>query len=66
MEEDPVKRRRLLTFVVVGAGATGVEMAGQIRELASRTLKNEFRKVNPENARVVLVDGAPTPLPAFG
>ena len=66
LEEDPVKRRRLLTFVVVGAGATGVEMAGQIRELASRTLKKEFRKVNPENARVVLVDGAPTPLPAFG
>lgn len=66
LEEDSKAQQRLLTFVVVGAGATGVEMAGQIRELASRTLKGEFRNVNPEDARVILVDGASTPLPAFG
>lgn len=65
-ESDPVRRRELLTFVVVGAGPTGVEMAGQIRELSSTTLRKEFRRINPERARVVLVDGAPHPLPAFG
>ena len=52
--------------VVVGAGPTGVEMAGQIRELASKTLKGEFRNIDPTKARVVLVDGASAPLPPFG
>lgn len=65
-EPDPVRRRELLTFVVVGAGPTGVEMAGQIRELSSTTLRREFRRIDPERARVVLVDGAAHPLPAFG
>jgi NADH dehydrogenase len=56
----------LLTFVVVGAGPTGVEMAGQIAELARRTLKQDFRYINSRKARVVLVDAAPQVLPPFG
>jgi NADH:ubiquinone reductase (H+-translocating) len=56
----------LLTFVVVGAGPTGVEMAGQIAELAHRTLKRDFRAINTRSARVVLVDAAPQVLPPFG
>ncbi|MCA0337216.1 MAG: NAD(P)/FAD-dependent oxidoreductase [Actinobacteria bacterium] len=60
------ERRRLLTFVVVGAGPTGVEMAGQIAELAQRTLRNDFRVINPSEARVVLLDAGPGVLPSFG
>ena len=60
------QQRRLLTFVVVGAGPTGVEMAGQIAELASRTLKRDFRSIDPRDARVILVDAAPAVLPSFG
>lgn len=60
------RRRELLTFVVVGAGPTGVEMAGQIRELASSTLKREFRNYDPSEARVILVDAASQVLPPFG
>ncbi len=56
----------LLTFVVVGAGPTGVEMAGQIAELAHRTLKRDFRAINTRKARVVLLDAAPQVLPPFG
>jgi NADH dehydrogenase len=56
----------LLTFVVVGAGPTGVEMAGQIAELAHRTLRKDFRAINTRTARVVLVDAAPQVLPPFG
>ena len=56
----------LLTFVVVGAGPTGVEMAGQIAELAHRTLKKDFRAINTRHARVILVDAAPQVLPPFG
>ncbi|WP_134766750.1 NAD(P)/FAD-dependent oxidoreductase [Nocardioides sp. 1609] len=56
----------LLTFVVVGAGPTGVEMAGQIAELAHRTLKRDFRSINTRTARVILVDAAPQVLPPFG
>jgi NADH dehydrogenase len=56
----------LLTFVVVGAGPTGVEMAGQIAELAHRTLNKDFRAINTRKARVVLVDAAPQVLPPFG
>jgi NADH dehydrogenase len=57
---------QLLTFVVVGAGPTGVEMAGQISELAHRTLKRDFRFINTLHARVVLVDAAGQVLPPFG
>ena len=66
IETDPTAVEKLLTFVVVGAGPTGVEMAGQIRELASHTLKGEFRNIDPTKARVILVDGAEHPLPPFG
>jgi NADH dehydrogenase len=57
---------RLLTFVVVGAGPTGVEMAGQITELARRALPGDFRNIDPRTARVVLVDFAPKVLGSFG
>lgn len=63
---DAAERSRLMTFVVVGAGPTGVEMAGQIRELAAATLKRDFRSIDPAEARVVLVDGADQVLPPFG
>src|SRR5215213_5627678 len=56
----------LLTFVVVGAGPTGVEMAGQIAELAHRTLRRDFRAINTKQARIVLVDAASHVLPPFG
>jgi len=63
---DPGERRRRLTFAVVGAGPTGVELAGQIRELATRTLRREFRHIRPEHARVLLFDGGQAPLASFG
>jgi NADH:ubiquinone reductase (H+-translocating) len=63
-EEEEIER--LLTFVVVGAGPTGVEMAGQIAELAHRTLSKDFRRINTREARVILVDAAPQVLPPFG
>jgi NADH dehydrogenase len=64
--EDSGQRERLMTFVVVGAGPTGVEMAGQIAELAHRTLRHEFRHIDPRQARVILLDAAPSVLPSFG
>jgi NADH dehydrogenase len=63
---DPAEQRRWLTFAVVGAGPTGVELAGQIRELATRTLRAEFRRIRPEDARVLLFDGGSAPLASFG
>jgi len=63
---DPAERRRRLTFALVGAGPTGVELAGQIRELATKTLRDEFRQVRPEDARVLLFDGGAAPLASFG
>src|SRR5215203_3949666 len=57
---------RLMTFVVVGAGPTGVEMAGQISELAHRTLRRDFRRIDPTKAHVILLDAAPAVLGAFG
>ena len=63
---DPDEIDRLLTFVVVGAGPTGVEMAGQIAELAHRTLRRDFRSIDPTSARVILLDAAPQVLPPFG
>jgi NADH dehydrogenase len=63
---DPEEQRRWLTFAVVGAGPTGVELAGQIRELATRTLRSEFRRIRPEDARVLLFDGGSAPLASFG
>lgn len=64
--DDDVERRRLLTFVVVGAGPTGVEMAGQIAELAHHTLADSFSHIDPRDARVILVDAATQVLPPFG
>jgi NADH dehydrogenase len=65
LEADPERRRAWLTFAVVGAGPTGVEMAGQIAELARDTLRGNFRAAVPEEARIVLLDGAERVLPAF-
>lgn len=64
-EADPEERRRLLTFAVVGGGATGVEMAGAIAELAKRSLARDFRAIDPTMARVVLVEAGPRLLPGF-
>ncbi|WP_214364449.1 NAD(P)/FAD-dependent oxidoreductase [Pseudonocardia sp. H11422] len=63
---DPLERGRWLTFALVGAGPTGVELAGQIREVATRTLRDEFRHIEPEQARVLLFDAAEAPLTSFG
>jgi NADH dehydrogenase len=63
---DPEERRIYLTFVLVGAGPTGVELAGQIREVATKTLRAEFRNIKPEDARVLLFDGGSAPLASFG
>jgi NADH dehydrogenase len=63
---DPDEIDRWLTFVVVGAGATGVEMAGQISELARRTLPGDFRNIDPATARVILLDAAGAVLGNFG
>ncbi|MDF2144193.1 NAD(P)/FAD-dependent oxidoreductase [Knoellia sp. p5-6-4] len=66
LASTPKEIERLMTFVVVGAGPTGVEMAGQIAELAHRTLKRDFRRIDPSRARIVLLDAAPQVLSAFG
>src|SRR5207344_1467887 len=63
---DPAERRRWLTFALVGAGPTGVELAGQIREVATKTLAKEYRHIKPEDARVMLFDGGSAPLATFG
>jgi NADH dehydrogenase len=65
LEPDPARRRAWLTFAVIGAGPTGVEMAGQIAELARDTLRGDFRRIDPGDARIVLLDGAGRVLPAF-
>src|SRR5271169_2410551 len=64
-EEDPIRHRDLLTFVLIGAGPTGVEMAGALAVLIRGSLKSEFRRINPASARIVLVDMAPRVLPPF-
>ena len=63
---DPAERSRWLTFALVGAGPTGVELAGQIREVATKTLRDEYRHIEPEDARVLLFDGGDAPLAPFG
>jgi len=62
---DPAQRRAWLTFVIVGAGPTGVELAGAIGEIARQTLKNDFRSIHPEEAQIILLDGAPRLLMSF-
>jgi NADH dehydrogenase len=65
MEPDPAKISQLLTFVLVGAGPTGVEMAGAIAELARKALARDFRHINPASARVILLEAAPRILASF-
>jgi NADH dehydrogenase len=65
-ETDPAKIDRYLTFAVVGAGPTGVEMAGQIAELSLHTLKRDFHNIDPSRARILLLDAAPQVLGNFG
>jgi len=64
-ETDPAAERRLLTFVIVGGGPTGVELAGALAEIARRTLRQDFRNIRPESARIILVEGGPHLLGAF-
>src|SRR4051794_28471529 len=64
-EPDAGRQRRLLTFVIVGAGPTGVELAGALSEIARQTLRTDFRRIHPESARIVLVEGAPFVLAPF-
>lgn len=65
LADDPAGRARLMTFVVVGAGPTGVEMAGQLAELAHRSLQGNFRRIDTADARIVLVDPVPQVLPGY-
>jgi NADH dehydrogenase len=65
LEEDEARRRAWLTFVVVGAGPTGVELAGALSEIALHTVARDFRAVDPTEARVVLVEGAERVLPPY-
>ena len=64
-ETDPAERARLLNFVIVGGGPTGVEMAGAIAELANRALAEDFRSIDPRSARIILVEAAPRLLTPF-
>lgn len=63
--EDPAEVHALLTFVIVGGGPTGVELAGTLAEISRHTLKGEFRRIDPATAKVVLVEAGPRVLPAF-
>jgi len=65
MTDDPAKQRRLLTFVVIGGGPTGVELAGAIAEMSRFTLARDFRSIDPRLSRVILIEGAPRILGAF-
>jgi NADH dehydrogenase len=65
LEPDPERRAMLMTFVVVGAGPTGVEMAGQIAELSRQSLASNFRRIDPATARILLLDGEPRILGSF-
>jgi NADH dehydrogenase len=62
---DTAEQRRLLTFVIIGGGATGVEMAGAIADVARQTLAMDFRRIDPRSARIVLLEAGPRVLPAF-
>ncbi len=64
-ESDPARRAAWLTFVVIGGGATGVELAGTLAEIARHTLRGEFRNFDPRNARIVLVEGTDRVLPPY-
>lgn len=64
-EKDPATQKRLLTFIVIGAGPTGVELAGSLAELARFALKKDFRRINSSDARIILLEGLPRVLPPF-
>ena len=64
-EPDPEARRRWLTFVIVGAGPTGVELAGALAEIANDSLRHDFRSIHPEESRILLLDALPRVLTAF-
>ena len=64
-EPDPAARRAWLTFLIVGAGPTGVELAGALGEIANDTLRHDFRSINPAEARILLLEGMDRVLPAF-
>ncbi len=64
-EPDPEKVRALLTFVIVGGGPTGAELAGALGEIANDTLRHDFRKIDPSRAQIVLVEGTPRVLPTY-
>jgi NADH dehydrogenase len=64
-ESDPEKRQRLLTFVIVGGGPTGVELAGALAEIAKHSLVEDFRSIHPESARIILIEGGPQILSTF-
>jgi NADH dehydrogenase len=64
-EPESAARSRLLTFVIVGGGPTGVELAGALAEIARRTLRQDFRSIRPESARIILLEGGPHILTAF-
>ena len=64
-EPDRAAQRRLLTFVVVGGGPTGVELAGALAEISRHALANDFRAIDPESARIILVEGGPDVLPTY-
>ena len=62
---DPEERRAWLTFAIVGAGPTGLELAGGLAEIARETLRHDFRSIHPEEARIILMEGAPRVLPTY-
>src|SRR5204862_6318105 len=64
-ETDPDRQKAWLTFVIVGGGPTGVELAGALSEIARQTMIRAFRRINPSSARVILVEGADRVLPAY-
>lgn len=64
-EPDPQKRQALLTFVIIGGGPTGVELAGALAELAYSTLKQDFREMDPRSTKIMLIEGGPRILPAY-
>jgi NADH dehydrogenase len=64
-ETDAAEQRRLLTFVIVGGGPTGVELAGALAEIARQTLRDDFRRIQPASARILLLEGGPHVLPTF-
>src|SRR5215475_14031792 len=63
--EDPAEQRRLLTFVIVGGGPTGVELAGALAEIARQTLRDDFRHIDPASSRILLLEAGPHVLPTF-